>query len=90
MAKELGFTKDARRPVLIFDDSEPAIAIASNMGLSNKSRSIRLSYHNVRDCVLKDEVTIAKVKGDLNTVDVFTKILNANKHGRYTNKLLRS
>lgn len=76
-----------RIPVLVYDDSEPAIAIASNIGFSNKSRSIRISYHNVRDCVERNDVRLVKTPGSDNVADIFTKVLSRASHGRYCNRM---
>ena len=74
-------------PTLLYDDSEPAIAIAQNIGFTNKSRSIRISYHNVRDCVERNDVYLRKVSGSDNLADVFTKVLNRTSHGKYCNRM---
>jgi hypothetical protein len=77
LCSELGY-KDVPTPVVVFDDSEPAIAIAMGRGLSNKSRSIRLSYHNVRDAVITQVIDLHKVSGKTNPADILTKPLSKN------------
>ena len=79
----------AKVPVLIFDDSEPAIAIAMGTGLTKRSRSIRLSFHNVRDCVATNTVTIEKVSGKTNPADILTKSLSADATRRYCGMFFR-
>ena len=79
----------AKVPVLIFDDSEPAIAIAMGTGLTKRSRSIRLSFHNVRDCVATNTVTIEKVSGKTNPADILTKSLSADATRRYCRMFFR-
>ena len=76
-------------PTLIFDDSEPAIAIAMGTGLTKRSRSVRLSYHNVRDCVGSGLIHLRKVSGKTNPADVLTKPLSAQAHGMYCNLFFR-
>ena len=77
----------AKVPVLIFDDSEPAIAMGT--GLTKRSRSIRLSFHNVRDCVATNTVTIEKVSGKTNPADILTKSLSADATRRYCRMFFR-
>ena len=82
LCEELGFKK-VPKPVIIFDDSEPAIAIAMGRTLSNKSRSIRLSYHNVRDAVVNNLIDLRKVSGKTNPADILTKPLSKNGTSKY-------
>ncbi|MEM1007427.1 MAG: reverse transcriptase domain-containing protein, partial [Myxococcota bacterium] len=79
----------AKTPVLLFDDSEPAIAIAMGTGLTKRSRSIRLSFHNVRDCVATNVLTVQKVSGKTNPADILTKPLSSQANGRYCNMFFR-
>ena len=79
----------AKIPVLVFDDSEPAIAIAMGTGLTKRSRSIRLSFHNVRDCVATNTVTIEKVSGKTNPADILTKALSTEATRRYCKMFFR-
>ena len=81
LSTELGF--EVNSPVVTFDDSEPAIAIAMGTGLTKRSRSFRLSFHNVRDCVSDGTITLRKVSGKTNPADIFTKALSVEAHNRY-------
>lgn len=87
ISKEMHF--EVKQPVLTFDDSEPAIAIAMGTGLTKRSRSIRISYHNVRDCVGNKLINLKKVSGKLNPADIFTKALCKQANGRYCNMFFR-
>ena len=78
-------TLEVTTPVVTFDDSEPAIAIAMGTGLTKRSRSFRLSYHNVRDCVGDGIIKLKKVSGKTNPADIFTKALSIEAHNRYCN-----
>ena len=78
LGRELGF-EQVKQPMIVFDDSEPAIAIAMGAGLTNRSRSIRLAYHNVKDCVVDKTINLQKISGKQNPADILTKPLS--KHG---------
>ena len=87
LCTEVGFDTDM--PVLTFDDSEPAIAIAMGTGLTKRSRSIRLSFHNVRDCVATGVIKLLKKSGKTNPADILTKGLGKEAHNRYCNVFFR-
>ncbi|GAB5354831.1 hypothetical protein AAMO2058_000153100 [Amorphochlora amoebiformis] len=85
---EFGVNLD--RPVNINEDNQPAIAIATKEGLSKKSRSIRVSYHNVRYSIRAKEVRLIKVASEDNVADILTKPLANHPHKRLFVKMFQT
>ena len=68
-------------------DSASAIAVSEKPGLSLKSRSIRISYHNVRSCVKEKLIKLVKVKGTENPADMLTKPLPKTLHYSHLSRM---
>ena len=75
---EIGFPEYKNVPICtpIYEDCSPAISIASNPGFSQRSKSIRLSYHNVRAMLREQRIDIKKIKGEDQPADLLTKPLS--------------
>lgn len=74
-------------PVPIHTDSASAITIANRPGFSKLSKSIRLSYHNVRDMIQKGEIETRKIAGKPNPADILTKPLPRTDVERHTSTM---
>ena len=70
-------------PTDLLSDSNAAISIATNVGFTQRSKSIRLHYHNTRDCVQNSIVKLKKVDGKENPADALTKSLNRAETSKY-------
>ena len=81
LCDEIGFQESF--PTDLYSDSKSAIAIATNPGFTQRSKSIRLHYHNTRDCVENSVVTLKKINGKLNPADALTKSLNRAETSKY-------
>jgi hypothetical protein len=72
-------------PIVLHADNDPAISIAESTGFSEASRSIRVSYHNVRDLNETGFIQIQWTSSNENTADLLTKPLSrkaTEKHNR--------
>ena len=79
---ELGYPE--KKPTPCHCDSSAAKAIAEKPGFSQRSKSIRLAYHNVRYCVNEERsIQVLKIKGTENPADIFTKTLPRGPHQRH-------
>ena len=74
LVTEMGFPVESVIPV--HEDCKPAINIAENPGFSNRSKSIRLAYHNVRDLVADGVIKLIHISGDSQPADILTKPLS--------------
>lgn len=81
LAEEIGYQE--KYPTDLYCDSRAAIQIATNTGFSQRSKSIRLHYHNVRDCVKTNIAVLRKIDGKLNPADALTKPLSRAQTQRY-------
>jgi hypothetical protein len=70
---ELGFDEQC---VVLFSDSQSAIAMANNPSHHAQSKHIDIRCHKVRECVQEGQVHIEWVPTARMTADIFTKPLN--------------
>lgn len=64
-------------------DSTAAISMATKQGFTQRSKSIRLCYHNVREMINSKEMHLEKIDGTANPADILTKPLNRGKVEQY-------
>ncbi|WP_292992018.1 reverse transcriptase domain-containing protein [Nitrosomonas sp.] len=64
-------------------DSAVAISIATKQGFTQRSKGIRLCYHNVREMVNSKELHLEKIAGTENPADCLTKPLSRQKVEQY-------
>ena len=82
LLSELGYPQ--YHATTLWSDSAAAKSISEKAGFSQRSKSIRLAYHNVRYCQNEEKITkVCKVKGTNNPADIFTKALGAREIQRY-------
>ena len=81
LCQELGYTESY--PTDLYSDASAAISIAQNPGFTQRSKSIRLHNHNVRDSVQQSVVKLRKIEGTKNPADALTKSLNRAQTSLY-------
>src|SRR5229473_6083841 len=74
-------------PVLLYEDNQGAIFIASNPVQEKHSKHIDLRYHYIRDVVQSDKVELFFVEGTQNPADMFTKNLGRIKFLKFREQL---
>ena len=62
-------------PLALMVDNQPAIALAKNPVLHDRSKHIDVKFHFLRDCVDGGQIVIEFVKTGRQLVDVITKAL---------------
>jgi hypothetical protein len=77
-----------KKPMVIYSDSESAIAIAKGKSLSPKSKHIEVRFYYVRDKIVSGEISIEKVSTDENIADMFTKSLGRVKFQKHRNVIM--
>ena len=65
--------------ILIYCDSESAIAISHNPIQHSKTKHIELRYHFIKDHILKGNIELIFVHTNEEIGDVFTKALDPTK-----------
>ena len=73
----------------LHEDCAPAIRIATNPGFSKASKSIRIAYHNVRQLVRDNIITIIKIPGENQPADILTKPLSKRQTLRHCRRMFR-
>ena len=71
-------------------DSACAISMATKQGFTQRSKGIRLCYHNVREMVNNEEMHVEKIDGKINPADCLTKPLGRAKVEEYANVFFRT
>lgn len=79
--------KTNRSPVDLFCDNQPAIDTVERHGFTDKSKSIRLSYHNIRDLYQKNEIRPVKIDTKLNPADLLTKPLTSEQTHKHASMM---
>jgi hypothetical protein len=75
--EELGFPMD--EPTVLYEDNKAAIDLSVNPCSRGHTKHIERRWHFVRQCDANKEVVLAKVSGELNPADLFTKALAFDK-----------
>ena len=75
--KDLGVP--IKDPTPIFYDNMNSIYLARNPVLHARTKHIEVHYHFIRERVLASDVDLQHISMNLQTTDIFTKALNADK-----------
>ena len=75
-------------PTKMHVDNDAAIAIATNAGFTQRSKSIRICFHNVGLSVAAEEVALEPIRSQKNPADVLTKTVSRAVHVRHLPFLL--
>lgn len=67
------------QPLLVFTDSQSAMAMTDNQNFSNRTKHVDIKYHFVKDMVKKNELKLCYVPTDVNVADIMTKPLGETK-----------
>ena len=70
---ELGFTVD--KQTTVFEDNEATIAIASQVGVSDRTKHMEIKYHFLRHKLESEVFKLVHLPGDRMVADMFTKPL---------------
>lgn len=81
LCAELGYI--IQGPVPLHCDSTAAISTATKPGLTQRTRSIRLEYHIVREHIQNNLIRLVKINTNLNPSDLLTKPLDKEKTIRF-------
>ena len=76
-------------PTTIYCDCQPAIDTVQKEGFCDKNKSIRVSYHHIRDLYRRHEIEPVKIPTEENTADLLTKPLTAAKTLTFCRDLFR-
>ena len=63
-------------PTIMHEDSEPAIKIATKPGFTQRSKTIMVCYHSIREAVEDGRIRITSIRGKLQPADILTKPLS--------------
>ena len=75
--KDLGVP--IKDPTPFFGDNMSNIYMARNPGFHARTKHIEVHYHFIRERVLVGDVDLQHISTNLQTADIFTKALGANK-----------
>ena len=64
----------------MYVDNNAAVSITNTDSIQNKSRSIGVAVHHIKDHVWKGNIKVVKIDGKLNPVNIFTKPLPIKDH----------
>jgi hypothetical protein len=67
--------KPLEHPSTMHCDNQSAISVAENPTMHDKAKHIALKYHNIRDYVENESITIHYCQSDANPADLLTKVL---------------
>jgi hypothetical protein len=70
-----------------FSDSQGAVALAKNPVHHNASKHIEVRYHFVRDCAIKELLSLEKVSTTDNVADAMTKSLSTDRFRSLCNRM---
>ena len=74
----------------LYEDSEPAIKIATKPGFTQKSKTILVCYHSIREAVEDKRVKIVSIRGKMQPADIMTKPLSRGDSKRCLKKMYRN
>ena len=83
----MGSSKSFSPPTPLMCDCQPAIDTIVKDGFSEKSKSIRLSYHVIRDIYKRNEIVPIKVEGTENPSDLLTKPVTKEQTLKYCKRI---
>jgi hypothetical protein len=73
--------------VILYTDSEPAIAIAENRKAHTKSRHIEVHWHWIREQIQERKISLQHTPGSTLVADGLTKALTKVKHAEFIDRL---
>ena len=76
-------------PPALMVDNQPAIALAKNPVLHDRSKHIDVKFHFLRDCIDGGQIVIEFVKTSRQLVDVLTKSLKRLRLTKLKEMLIR-
>lgn len=74
-------------PVTLKEDNQACIAMATNEGMSSRTKHIDVCYHLIRDCVAQQQVVVEYVPSEQQLADGFTKPLPRPAFDAFRTKL---
>ena len=79
-----------RSGVVVYDDNEGAIKLATNKHSSRRTKHIDVKHHLVRDACDAGKVRVVYVRSEDQHADLLTKPLDARKFHRHAKVLLNA
>ena len=74
-------------PILLYCDNLNSIHLTRNLVLHARTKHIKLHYYSIRECVLAEDVNLQHIGTSLQTADIFTRALGADKLRQFTSNL---
>ena len=81
LLSELNFSPNF--PTKLHVDNRAAIAIATKPGFTQRSKSIRVAYHNTRTSIKRGEVELKSIESAHNPADILTKSVSRAVNKRH-------
>lgn len=85
--EEIGQSKYLPRPTIIYEDNQCAIQLSNKMGITERTKHIRLRYHKIREFVKNKEVEFKYISSSENCADILTKVLSGPKTMYFLKKM---
>lgn len=67
-------------PILLWNDNQSALKLASDNGLHARTQHIEVKFHHIRELVKHKKVVLNYMESEKMIADVFTKALNVTAH----------
>jgi hypothetical protein len=74
-------------PVVVYEDNQAAIKIATKLLISDRSKSIRIKYHAVREMIEEKLFKVANIGTNDMVADIMTKSLGPSKFEKHRRSL---
>jgi hypothetical protein len=76
------------KPIMIGEDNDACLSIATTTQTSFKTRHIRIEFHFIRDAIRRKDVAVEYVESAANPADIFTKPLKTSAFQRHRATIL--
>ena len=86
--KDLGVPIKDPTPLYCYCDNMSSIYLARNPVFHAWTKHIEVHYHFIRECVLAGDVDLQHISTNLQTADIFTKALGADKLWQFMTDLI--
>jgi hypothetical protein len=86
LLKELGYPQEG--PTVIWEDNKGCIDLSRNPVFHKRSKHIDVQHHYVRERVECQEIKLAKITGEENIADLFTKALPRDRFHQLRGSLM--
>ena len=73
----------------MFEDNTSTIAATQNPVSHSKLKHLDTIYHQVRDFVKDDQITVTQIDSEHQLADLFTKNLNATRHRTLSTRIIK-